>query len=161
GRLAADLSKMQLYDGSGKGTLKLDGSGAVPALDSAFTLDKVQAEPLLKDAMDLDRFSGSANGDMTIQSQGKSQKELIGNLGGKGSIRFAKGAIKGINIGALPGAVKTALPTPASLANMLVDAKSQSNETTQFAELTGTYTITKGVLDNKDMKLDGPLVHAT
>ncbi|HZS85424.1 MAG TPA: AsmA family protein [Stellaceae bacterium] len=150
-KLALDLSKMQLYGGGGKGSLKLDGAGPVPALDAAFTLDKVEAEPLLKDAMDFDRVKGSANAEVTLQSQGKSERELIAALGGKGSIRFADGAVKGINIGAL---VK-------NLANTLLNAGAQANEQTEFSNLTGTFTITKGILDNKDLLLKAPLLSAT
>jgi AsmA protein len=150
-RLATELSKMELYSGNGKGSVKLDGAAAVPALDAAFTLDKVQAEPLLKDAMDFDRVKGTANADIAVQSHGKSQRDLIGDLGGKGGVRFTDGSIKGIDI---VGLVKNA-------ATSLLSAGSQSNAQTDFSSLTGTFTITKGIVDNKDMALKSAVLSAT
>jgi len=151
GRLATDLTKMQLYQGAGKGSFKLDGSGAVPALDAAFTLDKVQAEPLLKDAMDFDRLTGTANADVALRSQGRSQRELIGNLAGKGALHFTDGAIKGIDIGALIH----------NVANALNDSGAQSRQRTEFSELSGNFTIAKGILENKDLELKSPLLRVT
>src|SRR6202011_2352527 len=56
GKLAADLSRMELYNGSGTGKVALDGAAAVPTLQASFGLAKVQAQPLLRDAMDFERL---------------------------------------------------------------------------------------------------------
>src|SRR6202022_1016271 len=100
-KLAADLTQMELYQGSGKGGVRLDGGAPVPVFDASFDLAKVQAQPLLHDVMDFDRLSGNANGNVAVTAHGKSQRELIGSLGGKGALSFLNGAVKGINIGAL------------------------------------------------------------
>lgn len=151
GRLSADLSQMQLYDGSGTGKVSLDGAASVPALQASFDLTKVQAEPLLRDAMDFDRLTGNANGSVGVTGHGRSQRELIGTLGGKGVLHFADGAIKGINIGAL-------VHNPAGA---LLDANAQKNDQTGFSELNGTFTIANGILDNKDLQLTSPVLSAT
>jgi AsmA protein len=78
-RLDADLSQMALYGGSGTGKVALDRS--VPALQASFDLDKVEAEPPLRDAMDMDRLSGLANGNVAVTAHGRSQRELVGSLG--------------------------------------------------------------------------------
>ncbi|HEU0070134.1 MAG TPA: AsmA family protein, partial [Alphaproteobacteria bacterium] len=64
GRLAADLTELALYAGQGKGRVTLDGASAVPAVGLSFNLSGVQAEPLLKDAIGLDRLRGKAGGDI-------------------------------------------------------------------------------------------------
>src|SRR5258708_39838817 len=66
GKLAAELTRMELYEGSGKGGVRLDGAAAVPALEANFDLAKVQAAPLLHDVMDFDRLRGNANGNVAV-----------------------------------------------------------------------------------------------
>lgn len=147
-RLAADLTQMQLYEGGGKGAVRLDAAGAVPALDANFDLAKVQAQPLLRDMMDFERLSGNANGNVAVTAHGKSQRELIGSLGGKGALNFLDGAIKGINIGAL-------IRNPVGA---VVDPASQKNEQTDFSEMSGTFTIANGIVKNTDLELKSPLL---
>ena len=148
GKLAADLTQMELYEGGGKGAVRLDGSAAMPALEANFDLAKVQAQPLLRDAMDFDRLAGNANGNVAVTGHGKSQRELIGSLGGKGALSFLNGAIKGINIGAL-------IRNPVGA---IVDPASQKNEQTDFSEMSGTFTIANGIVKNTDLELKSPLL---
>src|SRR5216683_628457 len=148
GKLAADLTQMELYEGAGKGGVKLDGAASVPALEASFDLAKVQAAPLLHDVMDFDRLRGNANGNVAVSAHGKSERELIANLGGKGALQFLNGAIKGINIGAL-------IRNPAGT---LIDPASQKDQETDFSEMSGTFTITNGILKNTDLELKAPVL---
>jgi AsmA protein len=148
GKLAADLTRMELYEGEGKGGVRLDGAAAVPALEANFDLAKVQAAPLLHDVMDFDRLRGNANGNVAVTAHGKSERELIANLGGKGALDFLNGAIKGINIGAL-------IRNPAGA---LIDPASQKDQETDFSEMSGTFTITNGIFKNTDLELKAPLL---
>jgi AsmA protein len=147
-KLAADLTQMELYQGTGKGGVRLDGGAAVPAFEGNFDLAKVQGQPILRDVMDFDRLSGNANGNVAVTAHGKSQRELIGSLGGKGALSFLNGAVKGINIGAL-------VRNPVGA---IVDPAAQKNEQTDFSELSGTFTITNGILKNSDLDLKSPLL---
>ncbi len=149
GRLTADLGELTLYGGKGQGKVTLDGNG-VPATTATFKLTGIQAEPLLKDAMDFDRVSGSGNLDLDVTARGKSQRELISALAGKGDVRLLNGTIRGINLASI-------LRNPAAL----VGAGSQTSEQTDFSELTGTYTITAGIVKNSDLALKSPVVQAT
>jgi AsmA protein len=147
-KLAADLTQMELYQGGGKGGVRLDGAAPVPAFEANFDLAKVQAQPLLRDVMDFDRLSGNANGNVAVTAHGKSQRELIGSLDGKGALSFLDGAVKGINIGAL-------IRNPVGA---IVDPAAQKNEQTDFSELSGSFTITNGILKNSDLELKSPLL---
>jgi AsmA protein len=111
----------------------------------------VQAQPLLRDAIDFDKASGSANGDVAINARGKSQREAIASLGGKGAVQFLNGAVKGINLGAI-------FKNPVG---GLLDANSQKSEQTDFSQVTGTFTIVNGVLENKDLDVKSPLSDLT
>ena len=141
GRLEADLTQLVLYQGTGKGKVVVDGSGAVPAVEAQFNLSHVQVEPLLKDAIDLDRLSGSGAFDMAVTGRGRSQREIIGALNGKGDLDLANGKIKGVN---LVGMVK-------NIASAFQG--NSSSEETDFGSLTGTYTIQNGIVHNNDLQL--------
>ena len=142
GRFEADLTQLALYKGTGKGKMVVDGSGAVPGISSDFNLKDVQVEPLLKDYMDMDRLSGVGAFDIAVTGHGKSQREIISSLGGKGDLNLANGVIKGMN---LVGMVK-------NIGNAF-ESSSKGADQTDFASLTGTFTITNGVLHNNDLQL--------
>ena len=148
GKLAADLSELALYQGQGQGRVTLDGAGNVPAVGLTLKLAGVQAEPLLKDTIGLDRLRGQAGADMQINGAGRSQRELIGALAGKGAFKFEKGAIKGVNLAALVRNVSTAF----------LDAQAGRDQETDFSELSGSFTMDKGVMRNNDLSLLAPLL---
>lgn len=147
GRLTADLSKLALYQGGGQGKLMLDGSGAVPGLDASFKIASVQAEPLLRDAAGFDRLSGTGAFDIAVTGKGHSQREIVGTLNGKGDVKFTNGVIKGFDLGAMIKSVESAFGA--------------GGGQTEFSQLTGTFTITNGILRNNDLDLQAPIVHAT
>ncbi len=151
GLLAANLAELNLYGGKGQGRVDLDGRSAVPALKATLALADVEAEPLLKDAADSDRLSGKGSFDFDGSASGKSQRALVSALNGKGKLAFHDGAIKGINLGAMVRNVEGAFLNP----------KAQETQKTDFSELTGTYTITNGILTNKDLEMVSPLLRVT
>ena len=151
GKLTTDLAELKLYDGQGKGRVVLDGSGRVPALTLSFNMSGIQAEPLLRDAIDMDRLSGRGSTNIRVAGRGRSQRQLVGNLNGKGAINFKNGAIKGINLGAMVRNVSSAF----------LDPKARESQKTDFSELTGTYTITKGIVRNTDLSMLSPLIRVT
>lgn len=148
GRMVVDLTELALYEGKATAHLVVDGSGEVPAVEKKFDLVGVQAEPLLRDAAGFDRLEGTANGNISISARGHSQREMVKALNGSGSIKFTDGAIKGINIAAMVRNVKSAF----------LDKGAREAQKTDFAELSGTFRIEKGVLRNDDLKLLNPLL---
>ncbi len=148
GRLAADLTELQLYQGNGQAKLVLDGSGAVPAIEANIKLAKVQAEPLLRDVAGFERLSGTAAYDLVATARGRSERELISALNGKGSLALANGAIKGLSLAAMVRNIKGAF----------LDSAADTPQQTDFGELGGTYTITNGILKNTDLTMKSPLL---
>lgn len=142
-RLAADLTQLTLYKGTGQGKVTVDGSGAVPAIEESFALKGVDMQPLLHDAANVNLLSGSGSLDMAVDGRGRSQRDIISSLAGKGSLHLDKGKIEGVNIiGIMKNAAK-------ALSMGLVG----SGNDTDFSTLSGTYTITNGVLKNNDLQL--------
>ncbi len=146
GLLTADLRQLKLYQGVGRAELALDGRGASPSLRNSFTLTGVNAGALLTDAADFDRLEGSGDIEISLSAAGKSQKAMVQTLDGDGAIKFVDGAIRGIN-----------------LAQMIRNVTSAFTDTggaqkTDFAELSGTFKITRGIFRNEDLVLLNPLL---
>jgi len=102
----------------------------------------------MKAFADTDRVTGAAISDTQITSHGKSQRELVGALNGKGTIALQNGVVKGID---LVGMLKDA-------AASVVGAKSGE---TDFTTAGGTYVITNGILKNNDLTVTAPTLSAT
>ncbi|MES1991858.1 MAG: AsmA family protein [Pseudomonadota bacterium] len=149
GLLKANLSKIALYEGAGAGTLTLNGASSTPQLQAAFKIAGVKAEPFLTDAADFKRLSGLTALTFNVSATGRSQREMVGTLGGEGNVRFTNGAIKGIDIASL---MRTVLTAPAT------GWTSGGSQDTDFSEMGGTFTIASGILTNNDLKLLSPLV---
>lgn len=143
GRLEADLTELALYQGAGKGKVVVDGSAALPAIQADFDLTHVQMEPLLKDAMDNDRLSGAGAFAMAVTGHGKTEREIITSLNGKGALNLANGKIKGMN---LVGIINN--PTA-----FLKGGGGSGAQETDFTTLTATYTIANGILHNSDLQM--------
>ena len=148
GRLTLDLTDMALYSGDVKGRVQVDGSAAILGTDANLKIDKVQVGPLLKALADNDRVTGLALVETQLTSRGKSQKELVSALNGKGSLALQNGVVKGID---LVGLIKQ---TAASVVG-------GNGGETAFTTASGTYTITNGILTNKDLNLAAPQLSST
>lgn len=144
--LEAQLKEFGLYEGSGKGALALRVQGDQLSIEQNFDLAGLEALPFLTDAAEFDRLEGKANADFVLKTSGNTERQLIQNLNGNGRVAFADGAISGINI--------ASMVRNASSAFLSADA----NETrkTDFAELSGSFTIQNGILANQDLKLLAP-----
>jgi AsmA protein len=148
GKLVADLTEMALYNGSGKGHVVVDGSGAVPAISQSVELTNIDSFPLLRDAADMKRLEGKANAKYAITGRGKNQKEIVASLNGDGNVKFVDGAIRGVNIAAMVRNVSTAF----------LKQGFDEAQKTDFAELGGTFTIRNGIFETKDLAMQAPLL---
>ncbi|MEQ8355521.1 MAG: AsmA family protein [Kiloniellaceae bacterium] len=150
-KLTADLAEMQLYEGAGKGRIVVDGSSGKPAIAADFDLANFQAGPFLNDLAKFDRILGTTESKLSVKTTGASQRELVSNLNGDGAVVFRDGAIKGINLAAMVRNISTAS----------LEQGFDAAQATDFAELSGTFTIDKGIVSNDDLSLIAPLVRMT
>lgn len=146
GVLKLMVEKLALAQGTITSDGTLDGSGPVAKLDYRASVSGVQAMPLLKTFADTDRLSGTIAFQADGKASGRNQKELIETLNGAGQFKVTDGAIHGINLA-------SALRKAGTLG-----LTSSPEEKTDFAELSGTFTIKNGVLENHDMKMLAPLI---
>lgn len=150
-KLTTNLAEMQLYDGSGKGTVVVDGASGKPAISADFDLVNFQAGPFLVDLADFDRLLGTTETKLAVSTVGGTERELVSNLKGDGAVMFRDGAIKGINLAAMMRNISVAA----------IDQSFDDAQATDFAELSGTFQIAKGIVTNNDLSLIAPLVRMT
>ena len=139
GVLGANLSELALYQGTGQGKVTIDGAGAVPAITESFALKGVDVLKLLADAAAVNLISGTGNLEMSVSGRGKSQRDIVGSLSGKGSLALDQGVLKGVDL----------LATAKNAAAFSSGGSGQ----TDFSTLTATYTIAAGILRNNDLKM--------
>ena len=147
--LKLTAEKIALVQGTIDSATSLDASAGSAKLDSHIAVAGVQARPLLKTFAGSDRLGGTIEFETTVKGSGKNQKELISSLDGTGHFKVTDGAIYGIN-----------LAQSLRKAGSLGFGSSQT-EKTDFAELSGSYTIKSGVIDNRDMKMLAPVLRLT
>ena len=151
GQLRLHPASAALYGGSYRGDLRLDARGATPRLALDASLADVQAGPLLKDVLGKEALLGNANAHATLTAQGSESSALLNTLNGKARVNVDHGALKGINLGQLlreAYAKLKHLPPPP-----------KSTEQTDFAVLSASATIAKGVVRNRDLTADAPALH--
>jgi len=178
GVLTAALTEMALYQGSGQGSVTLDGRQPNLGLAANFALNGVQAEPLMMDAAEMDRLAGTLTTDFDVAANGQSQKALVSTLDGKGTFKFLDGEIRGVNLAKIASTIEGVvngvsdgggdfLKTLVSgnvmgtLKNLgaMFGGKGDVNETTKFTSLTGDWTAENGVVSNPNLNMVGPLVN--
>jgi len=147
GVLGIDLGKASLYGGSAKGNVKLDGSAAGVGLTTDLDIADVQIDPLMTALSGASKLEGTATVTLDVNGRGASQRAIVSSLGGKGSMRIADGAIKGINIASFLRSAQK---------GFVLGEK--TTEKTDFTELTATFLIAKGIVSNEDLSMKSPVL---
>jgi AsmA protein len=148
GHLVTDLTQLATYGGSGKATVTLDGSGAEPAITLTANMSGIQMEKMLVDSIDLDRLTGRGSLEVSLTGKGKSERALISSLNGKGNFNVADGEIKGLDLIKMLNMAATNVANLASLGG--------GGNTTPFSHLTGTWTMSNGIMHNNDLVMESP-----
>jgi AsmA protein len=146
GKLTVVLEDLIVAGGRAEASATVDGAQRVPVLRYRLIASGVQARPVLKTFAGTDRLSGTANFETAGRAAGNSRKQMVGTLNGQGRFLFTDGAIHGINIASALRKVQN------------LGFGASGAQRTDFAELSGSFTITDGVLENRDLKMLAPLV---
>jgi AsmA protein len=148
GALDARLSRVSLYDGGGTARLIADGSGATPRVAIEVDAQNVQAETLLRDAIGFDNIVGRGRLRASLVGQGASQAAIMRTLRGNASFNFNDGQWKGVNLAQVARTVQSALTGQAA----------GEGSSTDFAELSSTFTVADGIMATDDMRMLNPYV---
>jgi AsmA protein len=150
GNLHFKSSEASLFGGKFSSDLNLNAAPVPPTMAFNFKTDGVQAKPVLEKLAHFKNLSGTAVAGVSVTSSGNSQKALISNLNGEGSVVFKNGSLEGID-----------LVNIAQLVQKHLTDLSVGGGKTDFVELGGTFVVTNGVASNADLKMKGPLLQAT
>ena len=149
GRLVWKFLDVWLYGGRGRGALTLDASRPVPTFDARFALDGVEALPLLKDAAGFEWVEGKGRLSMALAGTGRSEREIVSTLQGRGGFAFFDGAIVGVNIPAMARALQR---------GTIPKLSGDERQKTDFSQLNGSFQVERGVARSADLSLVGPLI---
>lgn len=146
-----DVNSIQakIYQGDYRGNVHFDLNSKSPTISSHSQLTHIQAEPLFKDLADITslQLSGVGNVVADLTTEGDNKSALLNNLNGQGKFALNNGMLHGINIPYWIG-VGRSLLQKTSFPPIPNDLKQ-----TDFGNLTGTFSITNGLLRNNDLLL--------
>jgi AsmA protein len=150
GLITLNPIKANLYNGNYKGNIALDVRKDTPKFSFNEALSGVNVGPLLKDTMGKELVAGTANASAQLTATGADLVAIKKTLNGKAKFNFLNGAVKGVNIGQMIREANAKLnkkPKPP-----------KTNNETDFAEMSGSVTITNGIVRNKDLVMKSPLL---
>jgi AsmA protein len=142
--------KLDLYDGSFDGSVKINAQGEKPVYSVNKKLSAFHIGEFLKDFMQKDPVSGLANLDVNITTQGDWLSQLKSNLNGKVAVAIEDGALNGFNLRAEIDKAKASLQ-----GEKLKDREVQK---TDFSALSLGGVINNGVFATDDLILQAPLL---
>lgn len=148
GVLNFDLTELSLAEGAVAAKATLDGSGPAAALTYEASVEGVQAKPLLSAFSGIDWLSGTMVFNAKGSASGRNQKELVGALNGDGAFEFLDGAVEGVNIA----------KTLRQAGKLGMGGDDGETPKTDFSELSGSFVITDGLLENQDLTMLAPLL---
>ena len=140
-----------LYKGNYKGDIKLNVRGATPVISLNEVVSGVQVGPLLKDMVGQDKLTGTAEASAQLATKGQTPESFKRTLNGKLAFAFTDGAVKGVNLIRMirkAQAVVKGKPLPPT----------DEPQQTDFSELTGSATVTNGLIRNNDLHAKSPLL---
>ena len=131
-----------LYGGTLDGDLQVDAASDSPVVTENLKLKGVQLAGLTQDLAGSDRLSGTLELDSGTRALGRTVGELRHTLSGRMSFSIRSGALSGVN---LWDAVVRAYAEEHHLA-----APSPAPQRTEFADMRGSASITRGVLYHRN-----------
>ncbi len=145
GLLTLRLIDVRAFRGAMSGVISLRG-GERLSFDSDLLAKDMQLKPLLGQLLGIDRLIGTGTTKMKLAGTGASLHQVMNSLSGSGTIKFANGAFRGIDL--------------AAMMNNLKSAFGGFEGATEFTSMTGSFTLNMGVLENVDLSLISPLFKA-
>lgn len=140
------------YNGKLQATIVADGSRDVPAIDLDMNMEAVDALPLFDSAADFTRLEGKLDAALSTRGTGRTTKQLAASLNGQSKVRFADGALRGIDVAKIVN----------NLQSIFISGyQENSSDRTEFSELSVSMNIQNGIASTSDLKLLGPLVRMT
>jgi AsmA protein len=150
GKLDIDPMQASLYQGSLKGSVKVDANTNRIAMKQA--LSGISIGPLLRDAIQQDMLEGRGNVDLNLTTGGNTVSAMKQALNGDASLNLKDGAIKGVD---LAGSIRS---FKSKLSGQDAEQAGNAAQKTDFTELSATFAVKNGVAHNGDLSAKSPFV---
>ncbi|AJR09291.1 AsmA family protein [Photobacterium gaetbulicola] len=141
----------KLYQGTIHSTATIDATGKRPTYRVTNQIKGVQVQPLLVDVAQNDTLAGSGDITVNVLGTGLAEKRIRENIAGTVDIRFADGAIYGVNI---PEMIREARATLKGQKAEYV----KEEKKTDFSSMSSTINLGKGVASTNNLDIDSPLL---
>ncbi len=149
GRLTISEFGGGLFGGRIAGTGRLDGIG-VPVGEMALKIENADIRAAALAVANKGQVSGILNYETQLATKGGSEYEMVSALNGTGKIRIHNGSVEGIDLPAVSDQLKQ---LDGAVDFLKLAQRAMNGGSTPIDELTGTYTITNGVLRSDDIAL--------
>ena len=131
-RMVFELREVAAYAGNVTGEFVVNNRSGL-SVGGRLAANGIQMQPLLSDAIDLNRLTGQGDARLSFLGAGASVHGIMNSLSGDGSLSIARGTIEGINL------------------DQILRSGDIGDGTTIFDNLNATWTIKNGVLHNDDL----------
>ncbi|MCB1407483.1 MAG: AsmA family protein [Rhodobacteraceae bacterium] len=142
-RAVLELAEVRAFEGALAGELVANNRSGL-SVGGTMQLRNVQLLPLLRQAAEFERLTGTASMDLRFLGSGSSVDAIMHSLEGTGRLDFGAGEIIGFDLAGM-------------LRNLDASYVGEGNRTI-FESLTGSFTMQGGVLRNEDLALAASLV---
>lgn len=140
-RLVFELRDVQAYDAKITGQFVLNNRSGL-SVGGNMNIVGINLETFLTDAADVSSFSAKADASFKFLGSGQSQHAIMNSLSGDGRVKTGRGVISGFDL------------------DRLMRTGNGSGGTTVFDEMSASYTMQNGFLQNDDLKMSLPLARA-
>ncbi len=141
-RAVFDLRELRAYDGLVTGEFVVNNRAGL-SVGGTMNASGINLATFLRDAMDISRFSASADGNLAFLGTGQSMHAIMNSLSGNGALRTGRGVISGFDL------------------DRLMRSGDLTGGTTVFDEMSASFTMEKGNLYNQDLVMRLPLARAS
>lgn len=143
-------ARANMYQGTYNGNITVDVRGKQPRIAMDEKVSGVQAEPLLTDLLGKAKVTGTADVTLKLTATGNHPQAIRRTLNGNARFAFTDGVVKGMDV---LGEIRKAY----ALMRGKPQAAGVSGQT-EFSAITGTATVTNGLVNNPDLVGKSPLM---
>jgi uncharacterized protein involved in outer membrane biogenesis len=135
------------------GTLGAEAAGT-PSLRADLRAREVDIAKVIARFSSSDLLAGKGDVDIRVTTQGATAAALTQALNGDGAVVLRDGAVKGLDINSSIREMRSAVRKVLGKET----GTTAKNKRTDFSEMTASFTIRDGVLDNRDLAMKSPLL---
>jgi AsmA protein len=149
--------KAGFYNGTLVSKFTFDSRSNLLKTTADLSLLNVNLAPLLNDLTNTRNFTGIANFKAILNTTGSASSTILRNLNGRGSLEVNNGSLKFMDVNSIFVFAKGILDIVKMPINIVTKQQLPSfkpgSGVTNFDKLSATYTITNGIIGNKDLLL--------